>query len=390
MFDPGAYLWSIDRLQCGKTCSYLATYDYAPLNVPPPKGTTASEWLRMAVYPYVRTAWPPQIPSTQRRLQQLIVNCVAWQQRFKPHRIILPATLITDPRSDLGEYLRWVDNGLEIAANIKADALVSVPISEDCLDAHLDTLLDQLTAREDVKGVYVCVAAERSAPVSGTVAAALLELSYVLGVRAGMEVVVNFADIFGLACLAAGATSFASGFNNKTRRLCFDDFVEEGGGSAFPRFLSLATNAMYRTGQDMTRLRDKGFLAFFDNDKTRASTPLLAALAKGAGASSVPAWVERKNNLAAARAHLIERLTRAATEVTSLGEIKARVTWGLDWLRTSKTNGAKVDAALARPPLSATSSHVDAWRLAFEQFVRTHGLAPKATRSRRPLLQRVK
>jgi hypothetical protein len=337
---------------------------------------TRKDWLDSIAGDVERT-WPPRTPANDADLTTLIEQCCQWQVNFGVNRLILPAPLIADPLTDLADYLRWVDGGLHVAKKFNIPPLVSCPISEACLPFQLQPVLDQLAAREEAAGIYFCVeTSPDNAAVSASpaVANAYLEASYLLGQHSRKEVVINYADVFGLACLAVGATAFAGGYETRTRRLNLDDFVErEGGGGAFPRFFSLSTNTFYRPTRDMERIRDARLLARFLKDETPSSRPLLEALRQGASASSVPSWREGRQNVAAARAHFIERLIQAVPELTAL-EPERRPERTLNWLQDAEMTTEYLNVRFRDDPLDDPGRQAHPWRLAFEEFVRKYGL----------------
>ena len=83
---------------------------------------------------------------------------------------------------------------------------------------HIENIVDNISSREEIQGIYICIDTSRSSaavPMDRRVINALLELSFHIGERHQREVIINFGDVFGLACLAVGANAFATGYEKK-------------------------------------------------------------------------------------------------------------------------------------------------------------------------------
>ena len=350
LFDPDSYLWDLDSATCGRAVECLESYPWVP---DAPTRTNLSS-------------------MSDEEIVSAIEASAEWQVERGASRIILPTPLVSDPILPLDEFLRWLDLGAGVAAASGAQALLAVGVSEVAIRAHFGTILDHLTARDDIPGVYIFAETSRSSgnvAVNQDVARMLLMASYFAGWRLEREVVVNFADTFGLACLAAGALAFAGGYERKCRRLNFGNFEERDGGGAFPKFFALSTTAYYRPERDMQRMRDERLLRLLNADRTLSSAPLFDALQAGSSAQEVPTWRESRNNVAAAKAHLIERLCDAVDELLTLPPGRDRIVWALDWLQDAERNVAYLSSRFEDAPLDDDGRHVRAWRAAFESFV---------------------
>jgi len=379
LVDPNAYYWVLEAEACGKACRNLASHSWLGAAIPMPDdfdGDRAT-WLREnADDP--PSYWPPKSPDTEEDLEKLVERCIDWQTSFGCTEYVLPSPLITDNPDDLDEHARWAMAGRAVAVRLGVHALQSVPILDLGLARHGERILDLVTARGDV-GVYASIATSRNSdqvPDTKLFAKMLLDLSYYAGEQQNRSVVVNFADVFGLACVAVGAKAFASGYEAKTRRLSMSAFedTEEGGGP-YPRFFSLATTSRFLPTRDMNRIRDARLLWLFDRDETAAAGPLFAALKAGGGAEAVPQWREQRSNLSAARDHLVERLTAASAEARVATDLRARTAWALGWLQRAEQNVAYLKTRFDDDePLEELGTHARLWRAAFETFGQEHGL----------------
>ena len=381
LFDPNIYFWKLELGKCARACSKIATYDYVPIEVPEfdkEEHKRIKVWLEKKVNSNIKNVWPPCVENEQ-EIKECIEKCLKFQEYFGVYRLILPSPHIYEVSDNLTDFLQWLDSGLKIGLGYETPLLVSVSISDICLSQHYETILDHITARENVKGIYISIEKSVSgslAPDNYDVAKSLLDISYIIGNQKNLEVFVNFADVFGLACLAVGATAFATGYELKSKCLDFEQFIEkEGrGGGAYPRFFSLSTTKMYQVKDDLNKIRDKRLLRFFEKDRTQHSSPLFGALEAGQDHEAVPTWRQQRNNLASARSHFIESLKTAADHVKSIEDFKEKIRWGLAWLQDAETKDRYFDSIFEEDKLKADGGNIKVWRSAFESLIVTYKL----------------
>lgn len=350
LFDPNSYLWDLDETDCGRAVECIESYPWVP------PAAARSDLSSMS---------DDEVVATLR-------GAADWQAARGVSRVIIPTPLVSDPNAPLDEFLRWMDIGTRLVPELDRPALLAFGLSDVAIGTHFATLLDQLTARQNAPGVYVFVETSRSngsVAVSQEVARALLMTSYFIGQRLGREVVVNFADTFGLACLSVGASAFAGGYERKCRSLDFEHFEERNGGGAFPKFFALGTTAYYRPAGDMQRLRDERLLRILRPDRTSASASLFDALEAGQTAEEVPEWRESRGNVAAAKAHLIERMCNVTDELLAIPDGADKVAWTLDWLQNAERDVAYLNNRFRSAPLDDDGRHAQVWRTAYESFI---------------------
>jgi len=385
LFDPQVYMAGLPFEDSEKTCARLATYPWFPVEVADYESgeMTRRDWLG-EVTSEMGAEWPPALPTTEEGTLALVRSAIDFQSDFGVTHVILPAPLISEPDSDLAEALLWVDAGLEASQDVKTPILATLAVSDVCLlrdgseaNPILSIAVDQLSARPELSGVYVVLEQSRGefrGPIHRQVCRSLLTLSHVLGEECRLHVFVNFAAEFGLACLGAGAKSFASGYENKCRRLHLPDFVQRGGGGAFPRFVSLGCLCEYLPGTDLERIRDRRLLRLLQNDRTLAGAPLLDALQAGRSADNVVGWRESRNNVAEARRHYLQRLSAAARQLASMEAAdRARIVYQL--LQDAERDSAYLDSIFQGDPLWESGTHVGVWRAAYEDFLGSYDLA---------------
>ena len=379
MFDPNLFFWNLEYDTCGRACRNIASYDFVPIDVPSydrKQYRKIKQWLEESVGPFIRTKWPPKINNIDEKTA-CITACLKFQSDFGVSRLIVPTPHISDPSDDLSDFLEWLDLGLAVAEEYSIPALISFSILDTCVSMHFDTILDQFTARKNVNGIYVVIENSREGikTTDREIALALLDVSYLVGKKNSREVYINFADIFGLTCLSAGATAFASGYELKAKQLDFGKYIEKkSGGGAFPKFFSLTTTKMYRIIKDLNKIRDKRLLRMLESDKTEASSPLFTALESGQDANSIPSWRESKNNLKAARTHLIERLKKASGLLNSMPVFEDKINWALNWLLEAESLNSYFDSRFENDKLEAEGGNVRVWRSAFEDFIKKYNI----------------
>jgi len=381
-FDPQLYLLSLPYDTAPRTCRKLATYPWFPIETPDFDSGEVSirDWIEN-VGEAISERWPPVLPSDSDTINNVIRQSIDFQQQFGVSEIILPSPLTNFPESDLSVEMTWVDEGIRVASTIDKPFLVTFAISDACL-LHVDPsdnqllqlAIDQFTAREEIPGVYLVIEHSRGESnriVHARVAWALLEFCYYVGKSAGKKVLVNYTDTFGLACLAAGAKGFASGLSTKSKRLHFEDFVERGGGGAFPKFYAHSTICDYLPERDLERLRDLHLLRLIQNDRTPASSSLFDVLTSEGSVGSIPEWRESKNNLSGSRDHFIQRVRTAVDEINGKSENEKREII-LAWLQDAERTVNYLNERFSDEALYDDGRHVRAWRSAFESFLNQH------------------
>ena len=164
LFHPNVYLWNLNYDTCGKSCKRLATFEWVPIKVPEhdKDACTRKEWLDDEVAPECESAWPPQVPDSDEELKEIIRSCLDWQNDFGASRLIIPSNFIDDDPRSVDNFLRWVDQGLQVADDYETEALVSIPLSDIGLDSNLESIVDNISSREEVEGIYVCIDTSRS------------------------------------------------------------------------------------------------------------------------------------------------------------------------------------------------------------------------------------
>jgi len=377
LFDPQLYLTCLDRNDAGKTCAKLATYPWFNTNVPTYSSLegTQAEWFEKVRDSF---AWPPEVPEGYDDIRDAVRKCLEFQKAFGVTHLIAPAPLAHDAEDQFSTQLKWLEAGLE-EGSYDAPLLATVALQDHLLSCQepesnitLQAILDYLTASE-YDGAYLVVLSDAPSSMRLTdrrIVKSLLYVCYITGTQYGKEVVVNFADDLGYACVATGATAFCTGYNVKQRRCCPSDYAEEDGAwGPFPRFYSHSLIGDFLAHTDLLKIREVRLLRLVRGDTTGSSRALIEALESGNDSTSVPAWRPTRNNVADAGLHrtaLLQRVTHSLTEVEEQVQRHQRI---LEWLEEAEAHKALIESKLADNPLTEDFRHIRVWREAFEGFL---------------------
>jgi len=383
LLDPDTLLWNLNFEDAPSTCKRISTYPWVSVDVPGYDSKEGSRriWLSTKVEAAASQNWPPAVPATEEDISRMVSSCVAVQREFGAEPIIIPTPYIEN-NATAGMFVQWLDVAVQCSSESQLPVLLQVAISDRYLgEAPFDKsavveVLDQLTTREGNWGIYLLVPNDTDSDrMTNPIAVMnLLETVYQMAVRYGKLVIVNYVDLLGAVCLAFGATGFGGGYEKKGRRLNLDDYEDRGGGGAFPRFLSRTTLRDYFP-RELERLRDLSLLQrLSDQDKTRASDPLIQRLLAGGPVSEVLEWVERRNNVAAAQQHFLQAMKQLDHDISSLTCSSDKVRFVFDWLMTAEERNCSFNNRCQQEPLVDSSSHVAIWRDAVVEVARRHGL----------------
>jgi hypothetical protein len=284
-------------------------------------------------------------------------EAIAFQLELGCTQIILPRPLLTEPGQEAEPQSEWLDAALAVAEgefDVEEPLLATVALRDSVLSEEalafgglLDTVADQITARRGLDGVYIVIEQTALSHPFDTNDRALrgyLQLCRTFAARGYDTVLPNFVDVFGLACMAAGATGFANGPSHALRRLSPSSFQDESYGIALPHFYSHRLIAELLPEQDLDRIVAHGLLAQV-RDVTPHSQALMETLKQKGSAAELPQWAESRNNQTTASKHFIRRL---ATEESRLAELGAqeRVDRVRDWLIDADAKARYLDERL--------------------------------------------
>jgi hypothetical protein len=333
LLDPQLHLAGLDVRHCGKVCGRLATHPWFLVDgVPQYESEDGVKAWQKIVHTAAAENWTGRAPVGD-DVHASCVEAIKTQVEFGCSQVILPCPML-DEREDAGGVLgAWLDESLDAAETLEVGQplLATVAVSqhtlnEEAFDAggFLDALVDQVSARKGLAGVYIVVALYTSPghpfETPGPVLKAYLQLTQAFREAGCGTVMVNFADVFGFACVAAGATNFATGESQTRRRLCMNAFRDQGGGLALPYLYSHQAFGEFASESDLNPII-KARLVNRIKDETAYSDELFEQIAMGNTAADVAQWAESQNNIAAAQRHFI---TRMALEGEALGGLSRK------------------------------------------------------------------
>jgi len=325
LLDPQLYLAGLNAADCRLVCARLASYPWFGVSNLPEFDSSSRkqrEWEK-EMQDLVAPQWPGSPPAD---MELACFRAIEIQLQISCTQIILPSPLIREREDEAQTQVMWLDAGIAVAQELQVGQplLATVAVHEATLNeaafssgGFLDTVVDQVTAREGLEGVYIVIIQDEAGhpfESSGQVQSAYYYLSSAFSGRGYGTVLTNFADVFGLVCLGSGATGVASGSSQSLRRMALAGFREEGGGIALPRLYSHKLTAELATEADLDRIVQAKLLRRV-SDLSPHSDTLMQTLASGGSASQLQPWAESRSNVSTAHRHFIYRM---ATEEKSL------------------------------------------------------------------------
>lgn len=353
LVDPQLYLATLDAATCPKTCIRLASYPWFQTpNVPACEEGKSKEW-KAQMAKKIESIWAGTLP---RDIASSVASALTYQVAAGCTSLILPTPLVVDKNDHFQVQAEWLDRSLEFLAksknNLPVLATISIDesqIGEDCFfpNGLFSTIVDQISSR-DINGVYLVVAQTHkghpfhSSKITNKTYLYLTKKFHEANIE---EIVVNFADIFGIACIAAGASLISIGMSQASRRLSLKNFEESGGGGkSFPRFYSNKTIGEYLSESDLQHITKHQLLRRIE-DRTVHSASLIDALKNGQSAATVPEWAESQNNTSAAYKHFVQSLLAFTQDIASATNRKNKI---VEWLEDARMMQADIEKTVRK------------------------------------------
>jgi hypothetical protein len=348
LFDPQLYLQGLDAALCARSCGRLATHPWFGIDGVPQfeEGGSVREW-QASVREMIAAAWPAAPPATAELRSARARSAIEFQIGLGCTDILLPCPLIARRENGAAVLAEWLEAGLEAAADLEIaqPLLVTIALSDAILDPTvfeagglLDAVADQVTAREGIDGAYIVVAqnaGEHPFETSNAVQRTYAQLTRVLSEHYA-TVITNFCDVFGIVCVAAGASGFGSGGSYGNRRLSLAGFRDDGFGIALPHFYSHKAAGEFLSERQLDRITERRLLRRV-RDTTEYSRSLMDELSRGGTAAGVPQWAESRNNYQEATRHFVSRLAVEGAEVDQ-GTAAERLDNVEEWLEEADAN----------------------------------------------------
>jgi hypothetical protein len=384
LLDPQLYLSRLEP-EAQKACMKLASYpwfDANGLDEYDSQKLTQKEWKDQAQAD-IRKVWPGKEPSSDSSITKCVASCIEYQLQLGVSEIILPAPLTSDA-SSYSDELSWLDAGLEYIDDndIETPVLATIAIQDICLryqspsqNQLINTIADSVSARE-VDGAYIVLeqssedSATRHCGSSNTLWS-ILSLVHQLARDAGITVGVNYLGAFGLACRAAGAAFWSSGWYKSLYRLRIADI--KGKGRAYPRYWTFPAAIDIHLRSDLDRLANGNLVGTGPlDDVTPASEGLITALSQNRKVSDVADWVYRTSNVTAARDHYYHSVLKQERELG--GRSATDMAQEIDeWLSEASKLTSNIVQTIGGQP-ETNLNHVQPWCDAFKSYRNQYGV----------------
>ncbi len=376
LLDPQLYLTGLNAADCMKVCANLASFPWFGVEAMPEFDSSEqnrSEWNR-SMRDQVVARWSRTEPD-QERISEACMEAIQTQLEMACTHVILPGPLITEREDEAQPQAEWLDTALQATQELDVSqpilatvALHDAVINDSAFEpaGFLDTIVDQITAREGLDGVYIVIAQSDFKHPFSTSLKVLKAYGYLTRAfsAAGYDAVItNFADIFGLICTALGSTALASGPSQSLRRLSMLDFRDEGFGLAIPYFYSHQVASELATESDLDMLVARRLLRRIQ-DGTIYSQALMVELSRPGpplgSARNLPPWAESQNNLTAAQRHLVSRCAIEQGRLARLA-LPQRLDAVRDWLETATANMLLIQDRIRPTSIKGTKAPTGDW-----------------------------
>tara|TARA_R110002167_G_scaffold148524_2_gene341494 strand:- start:1051 stop:2328 length:1278 start_codon:yes stop_codon:yes gene_type:complete len=379
LFDPQLYLSELDVSRCSKACARLASFSWFGVPDVPQFDSgeiNRNQW-NAQLREHVIDHWEDSIPTEDTDIYNACLDCIEFQLDLSCSHIILPSPLMTERENEAEFSAQWLDQSIAAANawDVGQPILATVAIHESTLNdqafetnGFLDTVVDQITSRTGIDGVYIVIMQAQAAHPFETMSNVNQAYLYLSNTFAQYydTVIVNFADIFGAVCLASSATSIATGQSYATRRLCMD-FLDTTGGKALPHFYSHPALWEPFTERDLDVCVSRKCVSRI-RDVTRVSRPLMDELNRGGSASNLPAWAEQQSNLSASTQHFLIRLRTEIDNLSNLS-ITERIEHVNDWLGSAIARQAIVKRRFGQANVNGKMAPADIWLDLFNDLI---------------------
>lgn len=377
LLDPQLYLCHLDSQECQTTCSRLSSYPWFSTKDMPSiesEKQSSTEWHKK-IKDNIDNIWTNKLPDN---MKTSIKKSIEFQIDINCSHILIPTPLISNREDEFNSQCKWIDEGLIQIRELEVGkpTLISISIDENILNdecfedtGFLNTVVDQVTARKDIDGIYLVVLQnddKHPYKSSKNVFKTYLYLSKMFSNNNYEDIIINYSDVFGLVCLYFGATSIATGPSFKLRRMSTNQYKDGGGGVSLPLFYSSKTLSEYYSERDLNKIVEKKLLLRI-KDITPFSRELYNELKSGGSAANLPDWVESRSNTAASKKHFIFRIKKEFEIINNLSkeEKKEHIK---DLLEIAISNKLFIDNRLKEEKLKGNAAPSSLWLDLFEEF----------------------
>lgn len=383
LFDPQLYLAELDVHRAPRPCAKLGSYPWfnAGLDEYSSGELSQKDWMGNAAE-NIADQWLGGAPSDDANVENAVRATVDFQMEIGCRYIILPSPLTKDPATSYDVELSWLERGINYAKSVAADIPIyaTVALQDQCLNfaepknnTLLEMIADQVTAR-GVDGVYLIIEQgseyddARNCGSTRTLQS-VLHFVHLVSQPGGTKVFVNSLGAFGLACLAAGASEWATGWYKSLYRIRLADIGSDG--RVVPTYWSCPVATDIHLESDFDQVVKNNHLGTIET-VTEASTGLHDAARRGIPVSRVTEWEYKLGNKNAPTDHFLNAVASFSHELILL-PTPQRIQRVSDWLDTAATNAAQLRTVLGAGSKTKLN-HVPAWASAFAQYRRDHNL----------------
>jgi hypothetical protein len=374
LFDPQLYL--ADLPSTAKHVPNLATYPWFGVRNPVFK---ESEHIPKWMQRYdgeLREEWKTKKIDAPNAVSEAL----ELQMRFGAEKLIIPGPLTTIVSNDFQHELVFIDEAIRYAKrSLFQQPLLyaTVAITDTVLrgvaadkNPLLRTISDQIAARDELAGAYIVI--EQSTDSGHCYnceegCLALLMLTDELTRGAKKDVIINYAGMFGAACMAAGASIWSSGHYRSQRRLRLAD-EEDSRGTTLPRFYSLRLAGDIGLEDNLELVYRSSLKSWIFAPDTRASKPLLEALRQGKSVGELAEWSYTTGNKPEPQKHYYELCVFVDRFLEQMSQSK-RLRAVQHWLEQSVKLATKLKQLDGFEKGSHTDvSHQEIWLNAFSKW----------------------
>lgn len=383
LLDPQLYLAELDVHRVPKTCVKLGSYPWfnAGLDEYSSGELSQNDWKKKTAE-NIADSWVGSAPVNDEDVENAVRSAVDFQIEMGCRYIIFASPLTKDPATSYDIELSWLERGLSYARSLGVDIPIyaTVALQDQCLNfaepqnnALLEMIADQITAR-NVDGIYLII--EQGSEFDDTrqcgstrTLQSVLRFVHLMSQLGGTRVFVNSLGPFGLACLAAGASEWATGWYKSLYRVRLADIGGEG--RVYPIYWSNSAAADIHLESDFDRLVNNGNLDMIET-VTDAATGLHAAARRGIPVARVTEWQYKMGNKIASTDHFLNAVAGFSNELIHL-PLSERLERVSAWLDNAAVTAAQLRAVLGGGSKTKLN-HVAAWASAFDRYRRDHSL----------------
>lgn len=378
LLDPQIYLSILDINKCEKTCAKLASYPWFLVKDIPKfeDYSKIREWEK-AVKGKVKEKWKGKEITNDEEIEKCCKNAIEFQIKISCSEIILPSPLVTERENEFAIQSNWLDKNINMAKelNVSNPLITSIIISDKVItdnifkeNEFLDIIVDQVSARPEISGVYIVVVQTENKHPFKTDKNIYKIYLYLCKAfcETGIKIIMtNFADLYGLVCLGNGASYIATGETQSLRKISFNSFVKERGGGAMPFYFSNKCITELNVDIDLNAIVRNKILNRI-KDITPYSADLIKKLEENGKASDLVNWAPNRNNVSSSRKHFIYSINDFTNRITNLTDDIQRKNFVREWLQVAEMNYKYIKSKINQ--IEGKAPDIEKWIEIFDEI----------------------